>query len=146
VSEETGHKAYLSLRAKMTPEQAELLDCALDLYKAAATVVYVTKGADAVPALCTAGALAESYSAIFWRLNALLRRKLGREKVSVEETEAEWHRYFDWIVKAEIRPPITTQAPSGKDVAYTFDLVHKIATQALKNFRAYRKEVRSAEC
>jgi len=127
----------------LTAAQEARIDCALNLYRIAASIVADPRKSDddRIRLVCTTGALAEAYAANIVWLNELLREKYGREKVGADETVDAWRRLYEWIVRDGIRPPIVRR-DGAKFVPLPFQAVHARVTGAYRDVKAFRREVR----
>jgi len=125
----------------LTPVQERRIDCALNLYRLAASLVFCHDTSDnaRLRLLCTKGALAESYVANLTWLGELLAEKYGRNDVSDEETLDAWRRLYEWIVRDGIRPPIIRR-DGATDLPLPFQAVHDEVMGAYRDVKAFRRE------
>ena len=134
-------------KADMTEGQRLRLDCALNLFRAAADIVAIAgwkidEGDEErrLHRLCTAGAIAETYVANMRHLNELLRRKYDRAFVSDGETVAAWGEQYEWIVKNRLRLAVC-RYDRGRGVALPFAEVHAAAMESYRKIILFRKEL-----
>jgi len=125
----------------LTAAQESRIDCALNLYRLASSLVGFgsTSDHDRIRLVCTAGALAEAYAANLLWLNELLQEKYGRKVVSADETVAAWRQLYEWIVRDGIRPPIVIR-DGVKHVPLPFEAIHARVTGAHHDVKAFRRE------
>jgi len=132
----------------MTEGQEARKACALTLYQLAAdivaeqnTLIKNKSDENRQRVLCTAGALAESYSANIEELRRLLKCKYDRTTLSHDEAVKEWQQMFDWLIKEGERPPILHDDGTGRLDPLPFDTVHATVRSAYRAVMAFRRDV-----